>query len=71
MPLVGVIDAQSPAARGGLRTGDLLISVDTAPIHLAGALGIPGWLLLPEKADWRWMRAGSSWRCEIFSTSAW
>lgn len=35
---------------------DLLISVDTAPIHLAGALGVPGWLLLPELADWRWLR---------------
>ena len=36
---------------------DLLISVDTAPIHLAGALGVPGWLLLPKKADWRWLSA--------------
>ena len=35
---------------------DLLISVDTAPIHLAGALGLPGWLLLPERSDWRWLR---------------
>jgi hypothetical protein len=35
---------------------DLLITVDTMAAHLAGALGIPVWTLLPHKADWRWMR---------------
>ena len=42
---------------------DLLISVDTSVAHLAGALGIPVWLLLPAEADWRWMteRADSPW----------
>lgn len=33
---------------------DLIISVDTAIAHLGGALGIPTWLLLPKKCDWRW-----------------
>jgi len=34
---------------------DLIITVDTAIAHLAGALGIATWLILPFKADWRWM----------------
>jgi hypothetical protein len=33
---------------------DLLISADTAPAHLAGALARPVWNLLPFQPDWRW-----------------
>lgn len=40
---------------------DLVITVDTAIAHLAGALGVPTWLILSnEDLDWRWGREGSS-----------
>ena len=41
---------------GLLLSLDILISVDTMPAHLAGALGVPVWLLLHSDPDWRWMR---------------
>lgn len=42
---------------------DLVISIDTAVAHLAGALGIRTWTILPYSPDWRWLceRQDSPW----------
>lgn len=42
---------------------DLILTIDTAAAHLAGALGRPTWTLLPWAADWRWLndRSDSPW----------
>jgi len=42
---------------------DLVITADTALAHLAGALGVPVWLVLQSVADWRWLvdRTDTPW----------
>jgi hypothetical protein len=46
-----------------MSTLDLIITIDTAVAHLAGALGLKAWVMLKYAADWRWftMRNDSPW----------
>ena len=63
-PAYGVAALEDFADTAALMSNlDLLISVDTANVHLAGALGRPAYLLLPFAADWRWLegRDDSPW----------
>jgi tetratricopeptide (TPR) repeat protein len=48
---------------GAIANLDLIISVDTSVVHLAGAMGRNVWALLPFAPDWRWMlhRDDSPW----------
>jgi hypothetical protein len=66
-PLPGLVDLSTPdvlllAKR--VRALDLVITPDTMLAHLAGALAVPVWTLLPAEADWRWLqpdRTDSPW----------
>ena len=48
--------AETAALVSGL---DLLVTVDTAMAHLAGAMGKEVWILLPFAPDWRWGTSGA------------
>ena len=64
------LDPQADFAEAALTISqlDLVISVDTATAHLVGAMGRPGWVLLPWSADPRWLRqrADSPWYPSLF-----
>ncbi len=42
---------------------DMVVTIDNSTAHLAGALGVPTWVLLPSAPDWRWLqqREDSPW----------
>jgi tetratricopeptide (TPR) repeat protein len=46
-----------------LKNIDLVVCADTSIAHLAGAMGVPAWVLLPVAPDWRWLlgREDSPW----------
>ena len=39
---------------------DLVITTDTSTAHLAGALGVPVWVILGKVPDWRWLQQGDT-----------
>jgi Tfp pilus assembly protein PilF len=50
-----------------IRAMDLVITIDNSTAHLAGALGVPTWVLLPFAPNWRWQleRSDSPWYSSV------
>jgi tetratricopeptide (TPR) repeat protein len=66
LTLGGLLDKTSGAfmdTAAVLHNLDLLVTVDTVLAHLAGGLGLPGWVALHHTPDWRWLlgRDNSPW----------
>jgi Flp pilus assembly protein TadD len=67
LPVIDLADGFDPGSMMELAAAilnlDLLITVDTAPAHLAGALGVPTWIALAQPACWRWLldRSDTPW----------
>jgi tetratricopeptide (TPR) repeat protein len=66
LDLTGRMDTTPGAlldAAAVVRNLDLLVSVDTALVHVAGALAVPVWMATPHSPDWRWQleREDSAW----------
>lgn len=64
-PGLGVVSGTDDVlvAAGVMTALDLVLTVDSMPAHLAGAIGMPTWTMLAHAADWRWMedRDDSPW----------
>jgi hypothetical protein len=62
MPLGSLMDDYADSASLIMQL-DLVVTVDTSVAHLAGALGVPVWLLVGRSSDWRWLlgREDSPW----------
>ncbi len=43
-----------------MRQMDLIVAVDTGPVHLAGSLGVPAVVVMPFAVDWRWGEKGAT-----------
>jgi tetratricopeptide (TPR) repeat protein len=78
-PVIDVLDRSLSDSDGIAETAaivkclDLVITVDTAVAHLAGAIGSPVWVVLSTMVDWRWMlnRDDTPWypRMRLFRQS--
>ena len=58
----GTAPEQPPSTRP-VAQNLLIVTIDTAMGHLAGALARPAWIMLPKASDWRWLleRTDSPW----------